>query len=354
MTMIKILVGVFIFMGGIFFAAKGSSFPAPKSFVPEYVSQVRDMSKFYLYANGGFHADWYIGYNNSWIVKLPPVEADSYSKVFVGAKIGRAKTKSYPNSWDKDVIPGKIYMGVSQAPSFTTDNMYFLIDSEDLPREPLPGDYLKGINSAKWFWAEIPFSAVSKDEPNYIALWSSSVHFKSSSSSPVVAAALSDDKSENVWINRSIMGSPPFGENTLETPINGVKPAIALKLVPKNAYKVIIKGFRAEIGQEEMIVSFSAIGEDVHSVWLELSYDKFDWQRITGLMFDSPYYFTFRNGELSKDMFYLRAVGADSLGNIGYSKKIIIPSVSDDSGDFDDLDAPVSSDDFDVSGDEDN
>ncbi len=326
-NMLKIFICLLVFLGGVSRAEENSgAFPSPTSFIPEYISPVRDMSKFYLYANGGFHADWYVGFNNAWIIKLPPVNAQEYDKAFIGAKIGRAKIRSYPKSYDKRIIPGKIYMGISKSPSFTTENMYFLIDSSDLPLEPLPGDYLDGINSAQWFWAEIPLSAISSEEANYLAIWSSSRYFLKSSSSPIIAAALSDDKTENVWLNRSIKGNPPFGKNTLEMPINGVKPAMTIKLIPKNSYRVIIKGFRAEIGGEEMIVSFTAIGEDIHNTWLELSYDKFDWQRVTKFMFNPPYYHTFKNGELSEDMFYLRAAGVDALGNVGYSSEIIIPS----------------------------
>ncbi len=301
-----------------------------KSFVPEYISLVRDVSKYYLYANGGFHADWYIGYNNSWIIKLPPINTEKYEKAFIGAKIGRAKTMSYPMAWDKNIIPGKIYMAIGQTPSFTTDNTYFLAASNDLPREPLPGDYLEGIDSAQWFWAEVPLTAISGEKPNYLAIWSSSMYFVSASSSPIIAAALSDDNQQNVWLNRSIKGSPPFGNDTLETPISGVKPAMAIKLVPENQYRVIIKGFKAEVLPNEFIVSFTAIGEDVDKAWLELSYDKFEWQRITRYMFRPPYWRTFKKGEISEDMFYLRAAATDTLGNTGYSKEIIIPAENTD------------------------
>jgi hypothetical protein len=326
--MLKIFICILVFLGGISHAEEDSgSFPSPTSFIPDYISPVRDMSKFYLYANGGFHADWYVGFNNAWIIKLPPAALEGYAKAFLGAKIGRAKIKSHPKSSNKKIIPGKVYMGISKTPSFTQENMYFLIGSSDLPLEPLPGDYLEGINSAQWFWAEIPLSVISSEEPNYLAIWSSSRYFTKSSNSPIIAAALSDDKTENVWLNRSIKGSPPFGEKTLEMPISGVKPAMTIKLIPENPYRVIIKGFRAEIGPEDMISTFCAIGEDIHNTWLELSYDKFDWQRVTKFMFDSPYYHTFKNGELSKDMFYLRAAGVDALGNIGYSSEIIIPAL---------------------------
>ncbi|MBU2574674.1 MAG: hypothetical protein KKH28_11420 [Elusimicrobia bacterium] len=305
---------------------KGSAYVA-RSPVPSYRALTKDMSRFYMYANGGFNADWYIGYNNSWIVKLPPMASGVYAKAYIGAKIGRAKIMSWPMSWDKSVIPGKIYLAINQEPSFSSDNMYFLVDSSDLPLEPLPNDSLDGIDSAQWFWTEIPLSRISAEMPNYLAAWSSSRYFISSSSAPIIAAAMSDDKEENVWLNRAIRGNPPSGEGVLETLISGIKPALAIKLVPQNEYKVIIKGFQAELDAEKILVSFSAIGEDIRATWLEMSYDKFDWQKVSRVMFRAPYFFSFNREELSKDMFYLRAAAVDSLENTGHSKEIIIPEL---------------------------
>lgn len=300
---------------------------APKlSPVPVYTALVKDMSRFYMYANGGFNADWYVGYNNCWIVRLPPMAVGAYSKAFIGAKIGRAKIMSWPMSWDKSVIPGKVYLAISQKPEFGADNMYFLIDSADLPLEPLPNDTLDSIDSAQWFWTEVPLSRISAEKPNYLAAWSSSRYFISSSSAPIIAAAPSDDTDENVWLNRAIKGNPPSGDGVLETPISGLKPAIAIKLVPKNDYRVIIKGFQAELDDDRVLISFSAIGEDIRAAWIELSYDKFDWQKTGRLLFRAPFFLSFGRDELSKDMFYLRAAAVDGLENIGYSKEIIIPA----------------------------
>jgi hypothetical protein len=230
-------------------------------------------------------------------------------------------------SWDKSVIPGKIYMAVSQEPGFSSDNMYFLVDSSDLPLEPLPNDSLYGIDSAQWFWTEIPLSKISVEKPNYLAAWSSSRYFISSSSAPIIAAALSDDNEENVWLNRAIKGNPPSGEGVLETLISGLKPALAVKLVPQNDYKVLIRGFQAELAADRIMISFSAVGEDIRGAWLEMYYDKFDWQKISRVMFRAPYFFSFNRDELSKDMFYLRAAAVDGLENTGYSKEIIIPEL---------------------------
>ncbi|MBI5743412.1 MAG: hypothetical protein HY952_02570 [Elusimicrobia bacterium] len=305
-------------------AEKGSAFSS-KSPVPAYFAPEKNLGKYYLYADGGFHADWYVGFNNCWIVKVPPVPTGSYAKAYIGAKLGRAKIMSWPASWDTTPIPGKIYMAVNQAPSFSADNTYFLAEAADLPREPLPNDSLDGVDSARWLWAEVPLGRLSQDKDNYLALWSSSRYFTAASSSPIIAAAPSDSEEADVWLNRSIKGNAPSGEGVLETPISGIKPAIAVKLVPANEYKVFLKGFSAAVGQDEINVSFTAIGEDIRAAWLEISYDKFDWQKVTRYMFKAPYFWTFGRDEISKDMFYLRAAAVDNLENTGYSKEITVP-----------------------------
>jgi hypothetical protein len=304
---------------------KGTPYAA-RSPVPGYFALSRDLSQFYMYANGGFNADWYVGYNNSWIIKLPPIPTGIYAKAFIGAKLGRAKITSWPQGWDKTPIAGKIYMAVNQEPTFSSDNMYFLVAAADLPLEPLPNDSLDGVDSAKWFWTEIPLSRVSSAADNYLALWSTSRYFTASSSSPIIAAALLDDKEENVWLNRSIRGNPPSGEDVLETPISGIKPALAVKLVPQNDYKVFIKGFMGEVNGADILVSFSTIGEDIRAAWIEMSYDKFEWQRIGSYLFRAPYFYSLNRDDISRDMFYLRAAAVDGLENTGYSKEIMIPA----------------------------
>ena len=305
---------------------RGPAFSA-KSPVPVYFAPEKNLGKYYLYADGGFHADWYVGYNNCWIVKLPPVDTAGYAKAFIGAKLGRSKIMSWPASWDTTPIPGKIYMALNQSPTFNSDHTYFLTEAADIPREPLPNDALAGVDSSSWVWAEIPLSRVSAGADNYLALWSSSRYFTSASSAPIVAAAMGDSSAEDVWLNRSIKGNAPSGDGVLETPISGLKPAIAIKLVPANEYKVLVKGFSAELGEDEISVSFAAIGEDVRAAWLEVSYDKFDWQRVTGYLYKAPYFWTLGRGEVSKDLFYLRAAAQDNLENTGYSKEITVPAM---------------------------
>lgn len=301
---------------------------ATESPTPAYVAAENNLSKFYLYADGGFHADWYVGYNNCWTIQLPNIKTSGFKKAYLGAKIGRAKTKSWPNSWDNDPIPGKIHIAINNTYSFNSEHSYLLAEAADLPLEPLPGDYLEGVDSAQWFWTEIPISKISSEEgtSNYIALWSSGKDFVSSSSAPIVAAAMSDDGMENVWLSRSIKGAPPMGDSALETPVAGLKPAIAIKLVPQNNFKVVIKGFYAIPTDNGIDTFFTAVGEDVRAAWLEISYDKFDWKKIGRYFFRSPYFRSFGRTEISSGMFYIRAAAVDSLENIGYSEAIRIPA----------------------------
>ena len=233
---------------------------------------------------------------------------------------------SWPASWDAAPIPADLH-GAQPGAHLQLDHTYFLVDAADLPREPLPNDSLDGVDSARWVWAEIPLSRVSSEKDNYLALWSSSRYFTSASSSPIIAASMSGGDVEDVWLNRSIKGNSPSGEGVLETPISGIKPAIAIKLVPLNEYKVFVKGFAAELTQSEINVSFAAIGEDIRAAWLEVSYDKFDWQRVTRYFFKAPYFWTFGREAISRDMFYLRAAAQDNLENVGYSMAITVPAV---------------------------
>ncbi|MEW5950369.1 MAG: hypothetical protein AB1637_00585 [Elusimicrobiota bacterium] len=297
------------------FSQETSKYPPIK-----YVSQIKDLSSYFMYADGGFHADWYVGYNNCWIVKLPPIKKEDVEKAYIGAKLGRAKT-------EKDFLPieGKIYIAVSDKPSFTSDSGYFLASGEDIPKEPLENESLPGVGQAKWFWASVPLSKINSDKDNYIAIWSQSDNFISSKTSPIIAAGYKESEGEDVWLNRSVKGIPPSGPGATETAIFGIKPAVAVKLIPKNEYKVIIKNFSAEIYDSEILINFSVIGADIQKAWIELSYDKFEWQKISGNIYSSPYFISLKKEDLPQDLFYLRVAAKDNYENIGYSKEIKIP-----------------------------
>ena len=288
-----------------------------------YISLEQDLSQYYMYANSGWDGNWYVGYNNCWIVKLPPVSA-GFAKAYIGAKLGRAKTKPAPDKpWERVSVPGKIFIGLSQDGAFTSQQSYFLVDSKDIPLEGLPKGTIKDTGSAQWFWAEIPPSAVSAEKPNYAAIWSSSELFTDASASPIIAGAEDKDQKETiVWINHSTKGIPPRdAKSALETPITGLAPAIALKLIPKNTQKVSVEDFITQPSAKGVIVSFSVSGKDTRAAWVEISYDRFDWQRVSSLSYQPPYVFTLNKSLFPQyDAVFIRAAACDSLENIGYSK----------------------------------
>lgn len=289
----------------------------------KYVSLINDLSEYYLYANGGFNADWYIGYNNAWIVNLGSITTSGYQKAFVGVKIGRAKNKTYPSSEDPSPIEGRIVVSISNKPEFPSQ-AYFLADSSDIPMESLPNDNIKNVDGAKWFWAEIPINRISTESDNYVAVWSQSKSFINSSNSPIIAAGFLNDDKENVWLNHSITGALPPHKSALEIPIKGIKPAIVIKLISENDYKVIIKNFSYELNKDIFIFNWNTIGTDIYKSWIEISYDKLEWQKYTNYIYNKPYFYSFDKEELPDDIFYLRACATDIFENTGCSKEITI------------------------------
>ena len=56
---------------------------------PVFVAQVPNPNDYVLFANGGWDGNWYVGYNNGWIKKLPAIPKGNYA---------HARTFSAPNS----------------------------------------------------------------------------------------------------------------------------------------------------------------------------------------------------------------------------------------------------------------
>src|SRR5438309_1871182 len=106
-----------------------------KSRLPVFVSLAANVNDFGRFADGGPDENWYIGYNNAWIVELPAAPIGEYSKAFIGAKIGRSKTRPKPGGrWgEREPVPGRIYIGISPTPSFSPDRGLFLVDAKDIP-----------------------------------------------------------------------------------------------------------------------------------------------------------------------------------------------------------------------------
>ncbi|MBI3564522.1 MAG: hypothetical protein HY079_04920, partial [Elusimicrobia bacterium] len=299
--------------------------------VPTIITLAPTVHDYTRFADGGPDANWYVGFNNAWIVKLPPAPAGEFQHAFIGAKIGRAKTRPNPEKpWIREVIPGKVYMGISQTPAWTAEQSYFLAETNDVPADADPQARVDGVGAAEWFWAEVPLSMVSFTAPNYVIVWSPSNYFTRASSAPILAAAEPDDtgaRETRAWNNRSILGVPPRNAaNSLETPINNIYPALALKLVPPGPDEpaVSVNDLSVARAGKRVVVRFSAAGEDVSDAWVEASRDRLDWERVSKLQRRPPFVFALP-AEKSPAGLFLRGAARDVSGAIGYSDPYMVP-----------------------------
>lgn len=301
--------------------------------VPVFHGLAADPNEYYLYADGGWDGNWFVGYSNCWIVKLPPVTRRDFKKAYIGARLGRAKGQPVPGRpWEKKPAEGKLYMGLSKDGGFNSRQSYLLVDSADIPLEAQPKETIKGLGGAQWFWTEVPAEALSSSRPNYLAIWAESDVFADVTNSPVIAGAPRKNATEyQVWLNTSQRGTPPRDAKTaFEQPIKNLVPAMAIKLVPQNDLEVLPRALRASYSESNITFAFSVIGQDISKAWLELSYDKFNWQRYGRYMFEPPYSFTVVRKALPKGKYYIRAGAVDMLENVGYSEILTMSGPVDD------------------------
>ncbi len=295
--------------------------------LPTILSLESNINDFSRFADGGDDANWYIGYNNAWLVRLPPAPLGEFSKAYIGAKIGRAKSR--PNSekpWLREGIPGKIYMSISQTPAFSAQQSFFLAETPDLPQEADPQAHVDHVGASEWFWAEVPSSLVSFSTDNYLIIWSPTNAFVASSSAPVLAAAGVETVGEtSAWNNRSISGAPPRNaEGSLETPLKNLHPALAIKLVPPASSEISVSEFLFERAGRACVIRFSAWGENISDAWVESSRDGLDWARVSRFERRQPLVFTLPAGQCTPGS-YLRGAVSDILGTVGQSEPFQIP-----------------------------
>lgn len=296
--------------------------------LPAFVSLIPNINDFTRFADGGPHEDWYVGFNNAWIVKLPPVPSGEYTRAFVGARLGRAKTRPRAGrGWDREAIPGKIYMAISQTPAFSSEQSFFLVETFDIPLEPDPRVSVTGTGQSQWFWTEIPIGLVSSSAPNYLIVWSPTEDFTSAATAPILAAAAyhAGPGEEQAWLNRTIQGVPPRNaEGSLQTPITSLAPALAIKLIPVNDAAVGINECSATPQSKAVLFQFSVDAENTQTAWVEASSDKLEWRRITRFQREPPYFFTIPTERVPSKGGYLRGAGQDMLGNIGYCDPVFV------------------------------
>ena len=298
---------------------------------PVVLSLADNINEFGRFADGGSDSNWYIGFNNAWIVKLPPAPEREYSRAFIGARVGRAKAPALAERpWERAVIHGKVYMAISQRPAFSSEQSFFLAETSDIPIEPDPSVHMPGTGRSQWFWVEVPVGHVSFSKPNYLVIWSPTREFRGAAHSPILAgmeASKGEEYEEPVaWNNHSIQGVPPRGEQgSLQVPISNIKPALALKLTSSEGRKVTVDEFSLRPSEAGLLARFSVEGRNVELAWIEMSQDELEWQRISGYLRTPPYVFTLARKLIPQRGAYLRAKASDDMAVEGSSRIIFVP-----------------------------
>jgi hypothetical protein len=74
------------------------------------------------------------------------------------------------NRWDKQPIPGTVYMAISSTNAWTRDRSFFVTSTEDIPLEGDAESAVDGTGESQWFWAEIPGHVRARwmDSPEWI------------------------------------------------------------------------------------------------------------------------------------------------------------------------------------------
>jgi hypothetical protein len=296
--------------------------------LPVYIAELSNVNDYRLFANGGWDGNWYAGFNVCWIEELPPPPAGKYRRAFIGAKLGRAKTRPVSGKpvWEKEAIPGEIFLSLASTPSWEATQKYFLTDAGDIPVEGDPENALENAGESRWFWAEVPLDAVNLTGKNYLALWSPTEYFVSIASSPVIAGGWGGQKI-NSWLNNDVKGYAPLNPATsLKTPISVFEPAIAMKLIPEERGQEIIvtvvdvKGGRDKTGNKTFIASVE--GQEIEKAWLEISVNGGSWKKQGRYVYTAPYMFTLKADVLSGGKTAVRCAATDIWGDTGYSRSV--------------------------------
>lgn len=307
--------------------------PAAAVPLPVYVAGLPNINDYNIFANSGWDGNWYIGYNVCWIKKLPPVPngtLGNYSKAYIGAKIGRAKTRRKLNKpiWEKEPIPGDIYVAIASTPAWRSSTRYYLASTQDIPLESDSDNALEGVSESRWFWTEIPLSQVSMDGLNYLAIWSPTEYFVNSATSPILCGGWGAKGNEtSAWINDEIKGTPPIEpEKSIKTGITVFEPALVLKLIPADTIRelqISITDIKeGKKGTQNKTVFVFITSNEIERTYLQVSIDNKTWKKVGRITYSPPWIFTIDPDQLPGGKIFIRAICEDIWMNQGTSVPI--------------------------------
>lgn len=302
---------------------------------PVYVSKM-PITKYTLFATGGWDGNWYVGKNQAWIEKinLARYKKSDYVRAYIGAKLGRMKSRISTDkpSWTREAYPGEIYAASASTPVWRPADYIMLAKTSDIPLQYDYENAIEPVGESRWFWAQFPLEKLNFDGDNYIVLWSPNEYFDSVSSAPILAAAWGD-KDVDSWINTSLGAWPHLSsEDPLKTPISVFEPAIAVKLVPRAEAPEEIKVEIVSIEETPVVaggvlkkITAAVGGSQTEKAWLEISSDSKNWRKISRFVYEPPYVFVFESGTaISSGKISLRVAAQDIRGDIGFSNPVAV------------------------------
>jgi len=290
---------------------------------PVYVTAVPNPNDYSLFANSGWDGNWYAGYNNCWIKKLPPIPSGSYRRVYLGAKLGRMKSLGpVGRPPEFPAIPGAFYMAISSTTAWKASERVQIASGDEIPLEGHYEFAIEGTGESQWFWAQVPLDKLNPKGDNFIVLWSSTPAYVQASSAPIVAAA-HGGKSGDTWTCQNIAGVPPSEPRPDPgSSISYFQPALGLKLIPAGSSRpVVVRLISWRPGQAENpkpVITANVAGESIENAWIEYGV-KDEWRRAGRALWKAPYIFTLDPRPLPRGRLKLRVAAKNIWGDFGYS-----------------------------------
>ncbi|RLD17961.1 MAG: hypothetical protein DRI36_02565 [Caldiserica bacterium] len=320
-----------------------------------FFGKLPNPNEYFLFATSGWTGNWYIGPDHCWIQKIVIDKEIDFDRIFIGAKIGRAKRdeeilnsfkysdkkfelrkkeRLYKKKKDESLkeeierlkkelkeiesrVVGKnkdIYISITDDPE-KWNNKYLLERNSLLPLEGSYVEAIDGVGEARWFWVEISKDFVVGKSTFYVAVWSDYQEFDSVERSPILAAGWGDDRRDS-FLCKIKDGMPDF---STKKDISFFEPAIGIKLIKSEnrTLDIVIEKVEYEVDRElkgkfKLRVYFDVKGEEITRFYVERRVDKgFD---VFGFYYyNPPYIVTVKNVEKGK--YFIRGVVEDWEGN---------------------------------------
>ncbi|MFW6134076.1 MAG: hypothetical protein ACOC5R_00705 [Elusimicrobiota bacterium] len=280
----------------------------------KFVAELPVPSEFNLFANGGWNGNWYVGYNHGWVSKLPPVDTENFEKVYLGAKLGQAKSKKQIEEIvGKDAVkdyPYRIMIGASNSKDKKPSGI-ILTTTDKIPQEGSSVAPLENVRDSRWFWIEIEKDEINKSTYNYIHLWSPDTQMKNARVAPILAGGFGSNKRENSYV---------IVDGEIKV-IKFYEPGIAIKLVGENppSPEIKIKSFKSHpVDQLKQVIRTAVQGRYITGVGVEINKGQ-DWEKFPIFVTDPPYDIVFNFGGLEQGEYKLRCWVSNWWGEKAYS-----------------------------------